>query len=168
MRRPITAALALLAAAPLAACDMFCEDADLSCGGPAERADPECSTATGHSCNGADYSRGLFLELPALADGTYAIEGSADGEPFSCTVTVADGQSSVGCPGLPSPWWDSPSAIEFNSVPCEVTVELRAGEQVLSTQTVRPHYHWSEPWGEGCDWAGEATVQLDPPGSRSR
>jgi hypothetical protein len=158
MCRALAVLVAFLAVGSLSACDLFCEDADLSCGGPAVRESPSCGYE-GTSCNDGDYARGLFLRLPALADGTYVVAGNADAEAFSCTVTVTGGVPAADCPTLPYRWMGG-SAIEFDSTPCQVELELRSGEGVVLERTVRPHYEWSEPWGEGCDWAGSATEQL--------
>jgi hypothetical protein len=82
-----------------------------------------------------------------------------DAAPFSCTITVTGGAPAADCPTLSRRWMGG-AAIEFDSTPCEVEIEVRSGDEVVLERTVRPHYEWSEPWGEGCDWAGSATEQL--------
>lgn len=153
-------AVALLALAP--SCDLFCDEPDLSCGGSAQRESPECATEMSDGCNAALHFGGLEVDLPPLADGSYVLEGSADGEPYSCPLTVASGSVALECPGWAAGWGDH-ALVRLATVPCEVSIALRTAEgTVIAGGTFRPDYEWDEPNGEGCGWRGLARVELVP------
>ena len=158
--RLVSAFAAATFAALVPACDLFCEDPDLSCGGSLERDSPECSTEISSGCNAAQYFGGLVVDLPPLADGSFVLEGSADGEPYSCPLTVASGAPTLVCPGWAAGWGDD-AEFRLDSVPCTVSIALRTGEgTVIASGDFRPDYRWDEPNGKGCGWVGVGRVQL--------
>jgi hypothetical protein len=151
----------LLSAGWLASCG--CEEPDFSCGGESVRSS-SCPSYIGASCNAAWYFCGLFLELPELAPGSYALEGTADGKSFSCNVEVAAASGSeplVGCTDAGVvPGFSASPRILLESTPCRVTAELRRGDEVVAGGEFRPRYSWDEPWGANCDFCAEAVVDL--------
>lgn len=148
--------LALGAVGALASCG--CEDVDLSCGGPALRANPSCAPEPG-GCNESLATGGVELLLPDLADGDYVLDATADGEPVPCAFSIgAHMISGTDCRAWD--FWLRSQPIGYPAAPCTIHLELRHGETVLAGGTFEPAYEWTEPRGEGCGWAAYAVIDL--------
>ena len=143
-----------------AACGLFCDDADLSCGGSPYRDTASCATSISHACSAVGVWGGVVIGLPALPDGDYALEGSIDGKAWSCPFTVAAGEVTSVCPEGGESWWLPDRDIRLGRAPCSLSLELRSGEEVVASGTFRPDYEWDEPSGEDCGWVATARVQL--------
>lgn len=138
MSRPAAALLALLApaSAPLLP----------ACGG----------ACTEIGC--ADSNLEVFVEHDApLADGSYTITLSIDGEPSSCTVNFpAAGLDAVICGAYARVLVDAEAQailsvrIDVEDEVRDLSVAIRSGEADLASGTWEPNYDVSYPNGERC------------------
>lgn len=154
------------AAGLVTACDPDCDPGpEPHCGGGLGRQEFGASNVCGdsYSCHMMWVPSGLAVGLGALDDGTYSLVGSADDEPFACSLEVVGLYVSADCPegadGIGTEHREQPT-LEILGAPCSVTLALSRGDTVLASGTLAPQWTWDEPNGDGCGWVASAHADL--------
>jgi hypothetical protein len=106
---------------------------------------------------------GLKLGLGTLDDGTYTLVGSADDEPFACSVEISGDHLTATCTegaegiSVEDLWRGT---FWFLGAPCVVTLTVSRDGAALVSGSLRPHWTWDEPNGVGCGWVPRASADL--------
>lgn len=118
----------------------------------------------GRACTKEAHMEGfhLWLVRPAWEPGEYLLEGTADGEPFACTMNSS---RVVKCsPATVSFDAREQNDLVFSSNPGRVEVTVTLDGERLGEGSFRPDYLRDEPNGEGCGVRIFATETLELPG----
>jgi hypothetical protein len=167
MRRALVSLVVSVLSTGLLACDGADAGSDgPTCGGGfAEEVAHRYGYEPGGECVDVLYFSGVEVRLPSVSPDTdWLLSGTVGNEPFRCIVAAGmlEGEP---CSDNPKVRWfpgESAPGVELRAHPCQVSLQLKVGGEVVAAGTFEPEYEWSEPNGDGCGWTGEATVILAP------